>query len=230
MDAMAAFAQLGRIDLADNDLAGVLGQVAELARAAIPGAVAVGVTLVQAGVAGTAAYTGDIALSLDERQYDAGFGPCLNAAADHGINIITDTRDEDRWTAFAAAAVDVGVLSTLSVGIPIRDSVTGALNIYAGRSHAFDDDAVALARTFAGYAAVAIANAHLYETTAALAEQMSEAMRTRAVIEQAKGILIAQQHVSPDVAFNMLSQASQTANRKLRDIAQAIVDREQGER
>ena len=81
-----------------------------------------------------------------------------------------------------------------------------------------------VAETFAGYAAVAMANAHLYETTSALAQQMAEAMSSRAIIEQAKGILMAQQGVDSEAAFAMLSRASQTANRKLRDIAQAIVD------
>lgn len=80
---------------------------------------------------------------------------------------------------------------------------------------------------FAGYAAVALANAHLYETTSALAAQMADAMSTRAVIEQAKGVLIAQQHGSVGEAFDIVSRASQTGNRKLRDIAQAIVDAEQ---
>ncbi|MGH3745491.1 MAG: ANTAR domain-containing protein, partial [Mycobacteriales bacterium] len=81
-----------------------------------------------------------------------------------------------------------------------------------------------MARTLAGYAAVALANAHLYETTSALAAQMADAMSSRAVIEQAKGVVIAQQHVDADEAFAILSRASQAANRKLRDIAQAVVD------
>ena len=112
----------------------------------------------------------------------------------------------------------------MSVGIPVVAQLSGALNIYSTDLAAFDADAIALAEAFAGYAAVALANAHLYETTSALAKQMAEAMGSRAVIEQAKGILIAQQGVHPDEAFRMLARASQSSNRKLRDIAQAIVD------
>ena len=78
---------------------------------------------------------------------------------------------------------------------PMRAGATlGALNIYATQPAIFDRDAIELARTFAGYAAVAIANARLYQATATLAEDMRRAMETRAVIEQAKGILVAQQH------------------------------------
>ena len=84
-------------------------------------------------------------------------------------------------------------------------------------------DAVTLGETFANYAAVALANAYLYSTTAALAEQMAAAMESRAVIEQAKGILMARQSISADDAFALLARASQTSNRKLRDIAAGIV-------
>jgi PAS domain S-box-containing protein len=57
-----------------------------------------------------------------------------------------------------------------------------------------------------------------------LAEQMREAMETRAVIEQAKGMLIAAHGCTPDDAFQMLSESSQRSNRKLRDVARAMVD------
>ena len=60
-----------------------------------------------------------------------------------------------------------------------QDAVVGALNVYGTKPDAFDDDAVAVARAFAGYAAVALANAHLYDTTASLAHHMQTAMASR---------------------------------------------------
>jgi AmiR/NasT family two-component response regulator len=67
--------------------------------------------------------------------------------------------------------------------------------------------------------AIAIANARLHETAASLAEDMRRAMATRAVIEQAKGILIAQQHCTPERAFELLTRLSQATHRKPRDCA-----------
>jgi GAF domain-containing protein len=225
MDPMLAFAELGRLRLGDNDLRQVLAHIADLAKATIPGATEVSVTLVADRGAGTAAYTGEMALAIDEMQYDVGSGPCLDASADPtSVRVVRDAVHETRWEGFAEAAARVGVGSSMSVGVPVVQQLTGALNIYSAGVDAFDSDAIALAETFASYAAVALANAHLYETTSALASQMSSAMMSRAVIEQAKGILIAQQGVDGDEAFQMLSRASQTSNRKLRDIAQAIVD------
>jgi AmiR/NasT family two-component response regulator len=105
----------------------------------------------------------------------------------------------------------------------VHEQVTGALNIYATKPHAFDDDAIALAQTFAGFAAVGLANAHLYRTRATLAGHMQKAMESRAVIEQAKGIIMGERRCTPDEAFAILGKVSQDSNRRLRDVAAALV-------
>lgn len=66
-------------------------------------------------------------------------------------------------------------------------------------------------------------NAHLYDATASLAQHMQAAMEHRAVIEQAKGILIGERHCTPDEAFAILAKLSQDTNTKLRDVASALV-------
>jgi GAF domain-containing protein len=218
------FAELGRIVLSEDSLESILDRVTTLARQLVPGADEVSVTLVQAGKASTAAYTGELALSLDKTQYAQGDGPCLTAASDREVVAVPDLSTEERWPEFTAAARERGVGSMLSIGLPVREQVIGALNMYARVPGAFDDHSVEMAETFAGHAAVALANATLYASATSLAEQMAEAMRSRAVIEQAKGILMAQRHCTPDDAFELLTQASQRANKKLRDIAAAIVE------
>ena len=224
-DPTAALHELGRITLGDTDLEGVLDQVATLAKRAVPGAFEVSVTLIRTDGPRTVACTGDAALWIDKWQYENGCGPCLAAAAERTTLIVDDVRAENRWPGWQEHAGSVGVHSALSVGLPIRETVTGALNIYAVSVRAFAADSVALAETFAGYAAVSLANAHLYDTTAALARQMELAMESRAVIEQAKGIIMSQRRCSADEAFSILSKASQAANRKLRDVAATLVDR-----
>jgi len=221
---MSAFAELGKINLSSNDLSHVLQRVAELAKAVIPGVSEASVTLMVGGTAETAAFTGPIAMSLDERQYDIGSGPCLDAATNRATYLVQDTADDAQWPEVSQVAHDLGVRSILSVGIPVQDVVAGGINLYSTQLGQFDADAVTLGETFANYAAVALANAYLYSTTAALAEQMAAAMESRAVIEQAKGILMARQNINADAAFALLARASQTSNRKLRDIAAGIVN------
>ena len=209
--------------LGESDLQAVLGRVAKLARQTLPDVAGASVTLVESDRAFTAAFAGQLALDLDETQYQDGFGPCLEVAQSAGTVTVPDMGAETRWPTFARRALAASARSSVSVALPLQEAVLGALNIYATQPGAFDRDAIDLARTFAGYAAVAIANVRLYQVTATLAEDMRRAMETRAVIEQAKGILIAQQHCTPEQAFELLTRLSQATHRKLRDCAADLV-------
>jgi GAF domain-containing protein len=224
LDPRDAVAQLAELSFESTSLDGMLQRIAELAQRVIPGVDAASISLVAQDKAQTAAYTGQLALDLDETQYTRGYGPCLEAAVGEEMREITDAREEARWPEYTAVAVERGALSSMSVPVPVREGIHGALNLYAFPAHAFDDPARHNARAFASYAAVAVHNMHLYESTRELAENLDLAMRHRAVIEQAKGILMSQRRCDATEAFNMLAAASQRSNRKLRDIAQGIVD------
>jgi GAF domain-containing protein len=217
-----AFAELGRIDFSETNLATALATVADLAKRTISGADEVSITLVGAGGAHTAAYTGERAMTVDEWQYQQGHGPCLAAAAANITVTVPDMAGESRWPAWVDRAIDAGVHSCLSIGLPLRECVSGAVNVYAGKPHAFDDDAVVLAETFGGYAAVAMANAHLYNS-ATLADQAHAAMDSRAVIEQAKGIIMAERRCTADEAFAILAKVSEYSGRDLGDVAAVLV-------
>ncbi|MGK5441849.1 GAF and ANTAR domain-containing protein [Micromonospora sp. URMC 105] len=222
---VVAFAELGRIKFNETDFSGVLSRVAGVATRTVPGADQVSVTLVGAGGAHTAAFTGGLALTLDEAQYTQGDGPCLLAAAATSTVHVPDMAAESRWPTWAGQALTAGAGSSLSIGLPMHEYVSGALNIYATRPDAFGDKAVTLAETFAEYAAVAMTNAHLYDTQVTLAQHMQTAMKSRAVIEQAKGIIMGERRCPADEAFAILAKISQDSNRKLRDVAAALVAR-----
>ncbi len=224
VDPRDSFAELSKILLDAQPLEAVLDRVAQLVKQSIPGAGEVSVTLMDDGRAHSAAFTGEPAMALDERQYDEGFGPCLDAAVSGNTIQIEDTSSSDSYPEFSRHAHALAVRRTLSVGMPIPQGIIGGLNIYGLDEKPFDEEAVRLAETFAGYAAIALANAALYHNTAELAAQMRDAMRSRAVIEQAKGVLMAARHCSADQAFALLTQASQRTNRKLRDIAADVVE------
>ena len=119
---------LGRLDLADGDLHQVLSRVAELARAAIPSADCVSVTLVDGSGPSTAAYLGETAVYLDEQQYQRGRGPCLDAAESGGAVLVEDMATEDRWPDYTPETLRHGVRSSLSTGFP-SGAVSGALNL-----------------------------------------------------------------------------------------------------
>src|SRR3984957_5532504 len=127
LDPLVAFAELGRMKLGEGDLRAVLGRVAELARQTLPGGVGASVTLVESDRAFTAAFAGQLALDLDETQYQEGFGPCLEVAQSAGTVTVPDMAAETRWPAFARHALAAGGRSSLSVALPLQEAVLGAL-------------------------------------------------------------------------------------------------------
>lgn len=214
---------LGLIKLGETDLDGVFHRVVRAAREDLTGADDVSITVLGPTGPYTAAATGYLSLRLDERQYAIEDGPCLQAARDQVTVSISDTARDTRWKGWPAHASEEGVGSVLSVALPILDDVGGALNIYGGTRNAFRGGGVRAAENFAAYAVVTLGNAHLYHRTARLAEQMNTAMQHRAVIEQAKGIIMRERRCSPDEAFAVLTKSSQDSNRKVRDLAASLV-------
>jgi GAF domain-containing protein len=219
-----AFAELARITLADHSLDSVMDRIATLAKTALGLNGEVSVTLIERGKPSTVAQTGALALELDERQYDRGYGPCLDSIDGGEPLIVSDMQTEPRWPDWAKSAAALGAGSSMSIPVPLQREVSAALNIYSLDRDAFDDAAVELVSTFAAYAGVALANMHLYTAQGQVAEQLQQAMQSRAVIEQAKGILMGQRRCSAQEAFDLLVRLSQDTNRKLRDVAQALVE------
>jgi GAF domain-containing protein len=215
---------LSRVVLADRTLEEVLGEITDVARRNIPGTEASSITLVRGDRGFTAAHSGEMALAADELQYAKGYGPCLDAGRGNVILRIDDMRTETRWPDYAAKVQGEGVRSSLSVPLPYQGTSIGALNNYATEPAAFaTPESLAAALEVAEAIAVVVVNADAHAQLGDQARNMRLAMDSRAVIEQAKGVLMAQRHLDADQAFDVLREASQRYNRKLRDIAQGIV-------
>jgi GAF domain-containing protein len=224
LDPRAAFAELSKIMLSEQQLSETLGRVAALAKQTITGAADVSVTLMDDGNVSSVAFTGALSAQLDERQYEAGFGPCMDAALSGATVTIEDTAADATYPDFGRVAARHGITHTMSIGLPVARQTIGALNIYGTDDGSFDAATQELATAFASYAAVAVANAGVYASTATLAANLQRALQSRAVIDQAKGILMSRHRITADAAFDMLSAQSQATNRKLREIAGDLVD------
>jgi GAF domain-containing protein len=224
-DPAEALERLGRMPLRELSMDSLLQTVAELTKTVMPGNPEASVSLLVRDRPSTVASTGQLATDLDERQYDKGHGPCLHAARTGELTEIPDTRADDRWPDYTPRAVEHGNLSSLSVPLAIdeKEQVTGALNIYARRPDAFDEASRSVATRFAPYAAVAAGNLWLYQSAREMADNLQTALESRAVIDQAKGILMERHRLTADQSFQALAQASMRVNRKLRDIADHLV-------
>jgi GAF domain-containing protein len=217
---------LSRVVLVDRSLSEVLTELTGIAVRGIPGAEASSITLLRDDKAFTAAYSGEMALAADELQYEHGYGPCMDAGRGGVLLRVDEMRTEQRWPEYVAHLLRTSpIRSSLSVPLPYQGSRIGALNNYATRHGAFaSPESLSAASDVAEAVAVAVANADAHAQLFDQARNMRIAMESRAVIEQAKGVLMAQRHVDADQAFEILREASQRYNRKLRDIAFGIVE------
>ena len=131
---------------------------------------------------------------------------------------------EKRWPEFTNTALYCGVQSLLCCPLKEGDRIVGSLTFYSSNEGAFGGRVIASAEEFAGVAAVLLTNARSYEASNALAAQLNEALVSRAVIDQAKGILMATEGLSADEAFDKIKSLSQHTNIKVRELAQRIVE------
>jgi GAF domain-containing protein len=214
--------RLAGVVLVDRELSDVLDEVVRIARRALRGSEACSITLIRGEKGFTAAYDGQMAMDADEMQYARGYGPCLDAGRAGELFLVTDMRTEERWPDYAVHAVERGVGSSLSVPLPFQGATIGALNNYAGTPDAFGDDDVPLGEEVAAFVAIAVANAEATARATQDVANMRQAMLSRSVIEQAKGILMERYRVTSEQAFTLLTHASQRTNIKLRDVAEEL--------
>ena len=220
-----AFDELGALRLTEHSMESALQHVADLTKAAVPGATEVSISLLAKDKADTVVSTGQLAIDLDESQYERGYGPCLDACSSGQVMMIDDAATETRWADYTQAAVKHGAMSSVSVPITVQKSpaVSAALNVYGAEPHAFDDCALRTATDFGSRAEAMLENMYAHHVAQELLQQLTQALRTRPVIDQAKGILMRDRGCTDEEAFALLVAASQRTNRKLRDIAQEIV-------
>jgi anti-anti-sigma factor len=201
---------------------GALGLVVALARATVGGADGASVTLRRRGQLATVAASDDTISDMDANQYATGEGPCIDATVEGRWFHAESLEHETRWPAFSPRARSLGISAILSSPLVADGQPVGALNIYSRTALAFAAKEQELAATFAAEASRVL--------TAALAvddhmtERLQEALRTRELIAEAQGVIMARQGVGENEAFDILRHLSQTTNRSLRERAEAVVD------
>jgi hypothetical protein len=218
-----AFDELGRLSFSEHSLESLLQRVTALATKVLPGEPVTSVTIVDRGRPTTVAASGELAQSLDEVQYQLGSGPCLAAAEGGRRSEIVDTRASTDWAEFAEVAADQGCGSVLSFPLPVQERVSGALNVYAREFTVSDRRTLDLVERFAAYAVIPVSNMYLYESAVELAGHLQKALDSRAVIDQAKGILMERYKLTADQAFQVLTRVSMESNTKVRDVAERFV-------
>ncbi|MBR7744321.1 GAF and ANTAR domain-containing protein [Phycicoccus sp. BSK3Z-2] len=216
--------ELGGVLESMEELSDYLERVVHTVRRFVDGCDEVGITVVSGDRAHTAAYTTVKTLEIDAAQYALGEGPCLDAAATREPQTVPDLcHDDGRWPDFARISRQDGMRSLYAAPLISGDECVGAINLYAWATNAFDDLDTAVVEIAAGRCADAVVAVTALDGMRRLAGQLEQAMASRAVIEQAKGVIMAMRGLSEHDAFEVLRKASQDRNVKLRLLAEEFV-------
>jgi hypothetical protein len=197
-------------------------QIVEEAASAVPSAAAAGLTLIQ-GVERprTVAASGPLVEQVDAIQYDTGEGPCLEAIEDNDLTASNDLALEDRWPNFCRRAVEeTAVRSMFGIRIFLGGDDRGALNFYATEAGAFSELDRGVGAVFSTLASLALQNA----VEKRRSDNLLIALESSRQIGMAMGILMSSKLITADEAFEQLRKASQHLHRRVRDIAEEVME------
>ncbi|MFJ5986148.1 ANTAR domain-containing protein [Lentzea sp. NPDC092896] len=206
-----------------EDLPALVELVCHQVRHAVPGAEEVSVTLLDTGKPFTASSTSELAKELDEVEYREDSGPCVDAAKQGQLIRAGMGEALERWPVFARACRSAGMVSFLSTPLVVDDQHAGAINVYSARDHGFADLDGPLLGLYTAAAEVALRSHSRYLRASEHSAHLRTALDSRAVIDQAKGIIMAVRGVSADDAFGVLVEHSQRENRKVRLVAEEFI-------
>lgn len=217
---------LSKLLIGEETLETTLRRIVEVARRALPNTAGVTISLRGPrphGHLATAAATSDEVRELDRQEYELSEGPCLTAIETDEAQYLADPADR-RWPRFGRVLVAAGYGAVLGIPLSVAGEVLGALNVYSRDTKAYTDEHREAAVVIGVQAGVALANTRNYEECAARVRQLQEALDSRVVIEQAKGVLMERHRCDPEAAFDVLREVSQRANKKLRLVAREVIE------
>ena len=205
--------------LPEEDMQSVLQRVVDLVTHVVPSGAGAFITLVRNQRATTAANSGGLVSGLGGRP---GRRPCGEARIGGHFVEIAGRRSEHRWPDHSPDPLQSGAVSAVAAPVP-GVPWAACLNVYAPVAAALTDQHRLAVSEFAASAAVALTNMDALQAARDQATNLRVAMESRAVIEQAKGIVTERYKVPVDEAFRLLSEVSMRTNRKVRDLAEHLV-------
>ena len=229
-DVQEDLAELQQALLETTGLEQFLHQLAVLAVRPVSGAVACGIALRQrARPSSVTACSDPLASELDQLQFQSQEGPILHALEHRQPAVVDDTAADECWPRFCRPAAALGIGSCYALPLLSEGEAVGALVLYADSAGAFGPQETARADAFARHASGTLTLALRQAACADQNDQLRSSVVSRAIIDQALGVIMATERCPQDKAFAMLRSVSQNTNVKLRDLAATIVTSVSGE-
>jgi transcriptional regulator with GAF, ATPase, and Fis domain len=161
-------------------------------------------------------------LELFQLQTDQ--GPCVDCFRTGRPVAVADLAATDRWPRFVAAARETGFASVHALPMRLRTEVIGALNLFGTQPGGLDENTVRLGQAFADVATIGLLQARAIGRRDTLAEQLQTALNSRILIEQAKGVIAERRRLDMDQSFTILRGTARASNRRLSELARAVID------
>jgi GAF domain-containing protein len=223
IDLLAAYGELQQLLISSPDMTAFLDELAVLAADVLAPAASCGITLRRDHQLFTAAASSSLASQVDELQYGRGVGPCLQALHTSTAVIVPDLAADERWGDYRHHALAHGVAASISLPLTADLTTIGAINLYCPSVHQFSDAEIQQLTAFARQASGAVSLVLRQADQTRLQGQLREALATRAVIDQALGLIMGQRRCTASEAFTVLREASQHRNLKLAAVATDLV-------
>ena len=201
----------------------VLSAMAATCQGAFTTAVFVSINVGDPASPNLVATSSKLAQNLDGVQILAGDGPSHECWTARRTVTSNDLHHDERWPRLAHRLGQSPVTSVISAPIELADELVGTLNVYSFSTELVDEAALETVELLTGAVAAVLHEANVKQELRTVAAQLEKALQSRAVIDQAKGILMARHRCDADEAFRLLARASSSANVKLREIAERLV-------
>jgi transcriptional regulator with GAF, ATPase, and Fis domain len=222
----AAFVELADTLVDDFDVVDFLHLVS-VRCAQVLGVSAAGVLLTdQRGTLQVVAASTEQTRLLELLQLQTDEGPCPECFhTGRPIAVADLSTATSRWPRFAGQARRIGFAAVHALPMRLRTDTIGTLNLFGTQPGALDPDTIRLGQALADVATIGLLQARAIHQRDTLAEQLQTALNSRVIIEQAKGVIAERRHLDMDQSFTLLRSTARTTNRRLSDLARAVVDR-----
>jgi GAF domain-containing protein len=208
---------------AHYDLEAALSELTESVTAVL-GLSGSGVTMADGGRLRFVTAVSQASGELERIQEEQQAGPCRDAYETGEVVRVSDVRQESaRWPEFSATATRLAVAGVAGIPMRLADQIIGALNLYSPKPREWSDEDITVARVLADVATSYVVNASKLRQQEQLTEQLQEALESRVVIEQAKGITAYKHAVTIEQAYQLMRRHARSNNASLRLVAEAIV-------
>jgi GAF domain-containing protein len=160
---------------------------------------------------------------LEALQLRHGDGPCIDAYQQKSLVGSDDLRIEHRWKEFSTDAADLGLRALLASPIPYASDAVGVIAVFSAKVHAWTPEGELALMAFTDLAALAIASGLQSAQRSEQVDQLQRALDARVVIEQAKGVLVASEHLTPREAFERIRAEARRTRRKVTEVAAEVL-------